>query len=55
MLTSMQSVFCVPQSDSVTVEILLAQPVDFKVDMHLPVFQVTRLDNKTLQKAVNDY
>lgn len=39
----MQSVFCVPDSDAVAVEILLSWPVNFELHVHLPVLQVTRL------------
>lgn len=42
-ITWMQSVLCVPDSNAIAVEILLSWPMNFKLHMHLPVLQVTRL------------
>lgn len=42
-VTCMQSVLCVPDSDAVPVEILFSRAMNFKLHVHLPVLQVTRL------------
>lgn len=50
--TWMQPVPRVPDRDAVSMEILLPRPVNFELDVHLPVFQVTGLHNKI--KNYND-
>lgn len=45
-VTCVQFVLCVPESNAVAMEILLSRPVNFKLQVHLPVLQVTRLQTK---------
>lgn len=42
-VTWVQSVLCVPESDAIAMEILFSQTMNFKLHVHLPVLQVTRL------------
>lgn len=50
-VTCMQSVLCVPDSDAVPVEILFSRAMNFKLHVHLPVLQVTRLQARNKHQA----
>lgn len=49
-VTWVQFVLCVPESNAVAMETLLSCPVNFKLHMHLPVLQVTRLQTTNRSK-----
>lgn len=52
--TRMQSLFCVPNCNAIPMQILLPWSVNFKLHMHLPVFQVTGLQRRERHQTVGD-